>query len=101
MSISDWLDEQAAENADLSGVELPADMLYDEDPEETIFFEEINHCGILCAKNHPYASVERFGHWYYCRGQDRQAGIHSADPEWRLLTRNKALALQTAKSHIE
>jgi hypothetical protein len=45
--------------------------------------------------------VERFGDWYYSRGQDRSAGLHSAEGKWQLITRDKALALRTAKAHIE
>ena len=101
MSISDWLDEQEAANVDVSQIELPKNMAYDEDPDETLYFEQINPCGLLCTKNHPFSTVERFGHWYYSRGQDKKAGIHSSEMKWRLFTRDKDLALQTAKAHIE
>ena len=47
------------------------------------------------------STVERFGHWYYCRGQDKKAGIHATGMEWWFFTRNKDLAVKTAKSHIE
>ena len=101
MKISDWLDEKEAENVDVSQIELPRNMSYDEDPDETIFFKEINPCGLLCTENHPYSTVERFGHWYYCRGQGKKAGIHSSKMKWRMFTRDKNMALQTAKEHIE
>jgi len=39
MKISDWLDEKEAENVDVSQIELPRNMSYDEDPDETIFFQ--------------------------------------------------------------
>ncbi len=26
---------------------------------------------MFCTGNHPFATVERFGHWYYSRGQDK------------------------------
>ncbi|MDD5759755.1 MAG: hypothetical protein PHI06_11825, partial [Desulfobulbaceae bacterium] len=74
MKISAWLDEKEAENVDVSQIELPTGMHYDEIPDETIFFEEINSCGLLCTDNHPFSTVERFGHWYYSRGQDKKAG---------------------------
>jgi hypothetical protein len=45
--------------------------------------------------------VERFGHWYLSRGQDKKAGIHSSEMMWKLFTRDKNLALQTAKMRIE
>ena len=101
MTISDWLDEQEAANVDVSQIELPKNMAYDEDPEETIYFKQIKPCGLLCTKNHPFSTVERFGHWYYSRGQDKEAGIHSSEMKWRLFTKDKELALQTAKEHIE
>jgi hypothetical protein len=101
MNISNWLDEKEAENLDVSQIELPEDLSYDDVPDETIFFKEINPCGILCTDNHPFATVERFGHWYYSRGRDKGAGIHSSGKEWRVFTKDRALAIQTAKSHID
>jgi len=101
MKISDWLDEKEKENMDVSQIALPADMSFDEAPDETIFFKEIKPCGILCTENHPFATVERFGNWYYSRGQDKKAGIHSSEMKWRLFTRDKEIALQTAKARIE
>lgn len=101
MKISDWLDEKEAENVDVSQITLPRNMSYDEDPDETIFFKVINPCGLFCTENHPFATVERFGHWYYSRGQDKNAGIHSSEMKWRLFTKDKDIALQTAKAHIE
>jgi hypothetical protein len=101
MKISDWLDEKEAENVDVSQITLPANMSYDEDPDETIFFKDINPCGLFCTENHPFATVERFGHWYFSRGQDKKAGIHSSEMMWRLFTKDKNIALQTAKAHIE
>ncbi|MEW6053919.1 MAG: hypothetical protein AB1552_09055 [Nitrospirota bacterium] len=100
MTIAEWLDEKEAEGIDVSQIELPADLTFDEAPEETIFFEEMNPCGFLCQGNHPFSTVERFGHWYLARGQDRKAGIHATGMEWRLLTKDKDLALRTAKSRI-
>lgn len=101
MKISDWLDEKEKENIDLSQIEIPMNMAYDEDPDETIFFKEFNPCGLFCTQNHPFATVERFGHWYYARGQDKNAGIHSSEMKWRLFTKDKDVALQTARAHIE
>jgi hypothetical protein len=101
--ISDWLDQKEAEGVDVSQIVLPDDLSYEEDPDETIYYKEINPCGILCKGNHPFSTVERFGHWYFSRGQDKRAGIHSSDTQWhwRLFTRDKALAVETARSHIE
>ena len=101
MKISDWLDEKEAENVDVTQIELPADMSFDEGPDETLFFEEFKPCGLFCTENHPFSTVERFGHWYYSRGQDKKAGIHSSKMKWRMFTKDKNLALQTAKTHIE
>ena len=101
MKISDWLDEKNAENVDVSQIVLPTNMSYDEDPDETIFYKEINPCGLFCTENHPFATVERFGHWYYCRGQDKKAGIHSSKMKWRLFVKDKETALQAATARIE
>jgi len=101
MKISDWLDKKAAEGIDVSQIALPEDLLYDEDPDETIFFREINPDGVLSIIKHPFSTVERFGDWYYCRGRDKVSGTHLSGKEWRLFTKDKDLALTTAKSHIE
>ncbi len=101
MNISDWLDQKEAENIDVSEIELPKNMSYDDDPDETIYYKEINPCGLFCTENHPFATVENFGHWYLARGQDKKAGIHSSAMKWKLFTRDKELALQTAKDRIE
>ena len=101
MKISDWLDKEETKGLDVSQIVLPDDLSYDEVPDETIFFEEINPDGILSTADHPFSTVERFGQWYYCRGRDKAAGIHSSGKEWRLFTKDKDFALKTAKSHIE
>jgi hypothetical protein len=101
MRVADWLDQQEAEKVDVSQIELPADLLYEDQPDETIFLEEINPCGIFCRENHPFSTVERFGNWYCSRGQDKSAGLHSPEGKWQLITRDKTLALGTAKAHIE
>ena len=55
MKISEWLDEKEADGFDLSHLTLPEELSYDEPPDETIFFEEFNPCGILCTKDHPFS----------------------------------------------
>jgi hypothetical protein len=100
MKIAEWLEVKVAEGIDVSHIALPDDLAYDELPDETIFFEEINPCGIFCTENHPFSTVERFGDWFYCRGQDRAAGIHSSRLHWQLFTKDRDLALMTARSHI-
>ncbi len=101
MKISDWLDEKEAENVDVSKVELPKNMLYQEDPDETIFYKEIRPCGLFCTEKHPFATVERYGHWYYCRGRDKGTTIHSEMMEWSMFTKDKEFALKTARERIE
>jgi hypothetical protein len=101
MKLSQWLDEKEKENVDVSHISLPTEISYDLAPDETVFFEEVNPCGILCTKNHPYSKVERYGHWYFCKGQEKKAGIHSSKMKWRLFTKDKNLAIQTAKAHLE
>jgi hypothetical protein len=101
MKISQWLDDQEKEGVDVSHIALPQDLSHDEDPDETLYFKEIRPCSILCTGNHPFSTVERYGHWYYCRGQDKKAGIHASVMYWSLFTRDKDFALSTAKSHIE
>jgi len=95
------LDGKEAEHLDVSRIELPEELSYDNTPDETIFFEEINPHGILCTESHPFATVERFGNWYYSRGRAKEAGSHTTKPEWRFFTRDKDLAVRTAKSHLE
>ena len=101
MTISDWLDQQEEEQGDVSEIEIPLGMLIDEEPDKTEFYQTYNPCGFFCAKNHPYAKVERYGHWYVCQGQDRKAGIHSDKMKWRLVTRDRDLALRTARERME
>lgn len=100
MKISDWLDEKVEANIDVSHITLPRNMAYDEDPEETLFFKELKPCGLFCTENHPFSTVERYGHWYLSRGQDKKAGIHSSTKNWRMFTKDKAIALQTAQARI-
>lgn len=101
MTISEWLDEQQTTGLDVAQMDLPRDMAYDEDPDETIFFRQICPCGVMCVGNHPFSTVERFGHWYRARGQDKAAKLHSNELQWQLLTKNRDLALSTARAHIE
>lgn len=101
MHISDWLDNEETKGVDVSQITLPDDMSYDEVPDETIFFKEINPCGILCPNTHPFSTVERFGRWYFCRGQNKEDSIHSSGIEWKFFTRDRDLAIKTAKSHIK
>lgn len=101
MKISEWLNRKEKAGVDVAQIELPKDLAYDRNPDETVFFEEFNPCGVLCNKNHPFSKVERFGPWYVCKGQDKKAGVHSSEMKWRLITKDKDLAVQTAKSRIE
>ena len=98
MKISEWLDEQEAEDIDVSEYVLPEDLSYDDGPDETIFSRN-REVGILCTENHPF-TVERFGNWYRAEGQDKEAGIHSSERRWSLFSRDKDLVVRTAKLHI-
>jgi hypothetical protein len=100
MKISDWLDEKMAEGMDVTRVTMPPEMSYDQSPDEMVYFKEHKPCGYFCAQNHPFSKVERFGNWYACKGQDRKAGIHCSDMTWHLFTKDKQLALKTAKAHM-
>jgi hypothetical protein len=100
MAISGWLDEKEAENLDVSQISLPEELSYDEAPDETIYFEEINPDGMLSTVDHPFSTVERFGHWYCSRGRGKETGIHASGMEWRFFTRDKDVAIKTAKLHI-
>ena len=101
MKISEWLDDKEKNSVDVSHIVLPNELSYEEDLDETLYFKEIRPCSILCTGNHPFSTVKRFGHWYYCRGQDKKAGIHAPGMNWWLFTKDKDLALKTAKSRIE
>jgi hypothetical protein len=101
MNISKWLDKKEAAGVDVSHIVLPDELASDEAPAETIFFKEIRTCSILCAGSHPFSTVERFGHWYYSRGREKENGPHTTKPQWWLFTKDKDLAIKTAKAHIE
>jgi len=100
-NISKLLDEKAGDVTDLSHLDLPHVQPFAQPPDETIFFAEFNPCSMFCDGNHPFSTVERYGHWYYCHGQDRKAGIHSSRMRWHMFTRDKALALKIAKAHLQ
>lgn len=101
MRISRWLDEKESQGIDVSHIELPEDLENSEAPDETIFFKEIRNCSILCAGDHPFSTVERFGRWFCSRGREKDTGPHTAKPQWRLFTRDRQLAVKTAQAHIE
>ena len=101
MRISKWLDKKDAEGIDVSHIELPEELANEEDPAETVYFKEIRPCTILCTGSHPFATVERFGRWYYARGRDKADGPHTTKKPWWLFTRDISLAVQSAKEHIE
>ncbi|HCY83530.1 MAG TPA: hypothetical protein DHV36_00170 [Desulfobacteraceae bacterium] len=101
MKISEWLDDQQANGKDTAHIELPRGMLHDDDPDEMVFFEEYKPCGYFCAENHPFSSVVRFGHWFYCKGQKKAAGIHSEKMTWHLFTKDRDTALKTARENME
>ena len=100
MTLAEWLDQKAEEGVDLAGLSLPQEILYDAEADERLYFAEENPCGVFCRENHPYASVERYGHWYHAHGQAREAGVHSDRLTWQLFTKNRSEALQAARSRM-
>jgi hypothetical protein len=53
---------------------------------------------------HSFSTVERFGHWYFCRGRNKATGIHSSGMEWKLFTKEKdkiAVYLNLKKEEAE
>lgn len=102
MGIATWLDEKAEQGIDVSVISVPDEVALNDQPDETIFFQEIrNQCGVLCTRNHPFATVERYGHWYHSRGRDKDKGPHTGKPPWWLFTKDKELAILTAQQHLE
>ncbi|MFO7569043.1 MAG: hypothetical protein R6W75_04525 [Smithellaceae bacterium] len=101
MTIAKWLDEQEEKGRDVSHIQLPDDLAFGGEPDETLYFKEIRPCSILCTGSHPFATVERFGHWFYSRGRDKDKGPHTSLPMWWLFTKERDLAIQTAIAHIE
>lgn len=100
MNVAEWLDTREAEGIDVTHIALPDDLAFDAVPDETIYFKEIRTCSILCTGSHPFATVERFEHWYYCRGRDRETGRHTTKKQWWMFTKDRDLAIRTAQSHI-
>jgi len=100
VKVSEWLDEKAAEGVDVSRIELPDELANVEVPDETLFFREYRPCSILCTRDHAFATVERFDHWYLSRGREKGTDPHSPGPTWWLFTKDRELALQTAREHI-
>jgi len=101
MNISEWLDNMEARGVDVSHIILPEHLANEDEPDEALYFKEIRTCSVLCTGNHPFATVERFGNWYISRGRDKEAGPHTTRPPWWFITRDKGLAVKTARSHIE
>lgn len=101
MTISEWLDKKEAQCIDVSHIIVPEDLASDEEPDETIYFKEVRPCSVLCTGTHPFATVERFGHWYYSRGREKEKGPHTTKPQWWFFTKDKDLAVGTARGHIE
>jgi hypothetical protein len=101
MRISKWLDKKETEGINVSQIVLPDDLIHDEVPAETIYFNEIRSCSIFCTGSHPFATVERYGHWFYCRGRDKETGPHTTKQQWWLFTKDMDMAIKTAREHIE
>ena len=101
MNVAEWLDSLEEQGQDVSRIALPEDLARSSDPDETVFFKEIRPCSVLCTGSHAFATVERFGHWYYSRGRDKEKGPHTTRPPWWLFTRDRDQAVQAARMHIE
>jgi len=101
MNISKWLDKKEVDGFDVSQIVLPADSANDEAPDETIYFKEINMCGVLYSGNHPFSTVERFGHWYYSWGRDKEHCRNITQPQLWIFTKDQELAIKTEKDHIK
>ncbi|MCK9274787.1 MAG: hypothetical protein M0P57_06830 [Syntrophales bacterium] len=99
-AIAEWLDEQERQGLDITELSVPEEMIHDEEADETLFFQEIRPCSVLCTRNHPFAAVKRFDHWYYSYGREKENGPHTGKPIWQFFTKDKDLALKTAKMHI-
>jgi hypothetical protein len=84
---------------DVSEIDPPADLLYDDRPDETIYFDEINSCGILYRTITPFPPSSGSA-MVLCPGQDRNAGLHSAERN-EAVHQGQIVALSTAKAHIE
>lgn len=101
MTISKWLDQKEAEGVDVSHLSIPDEMTRNEEPDETLYFKEVRPCSILCTRNHPFATVERYGKWYLARGRQKDRGPHTNKPPWSFITKDLDLAVKTARSMIE
>ena len=101
MTIPEWLDSQEATGKDVAHIVLPDELSREEDPEETIFYNEIRECSILCDGDHPFATVERYGNWYLSRGRKKDNGPHTSQPQWWMFTKDRDLAVRTAQMHME
>ena len=55
-------------------------MSYDEDPDETIYFKEINPCGILCEGKHPVLPLTVLATGFMAEGRIKMPG--SILQEW-------------------
>lgn len=101
MKVAEWLDKQQAAGVAIADLEIPQEILVNDDPDEIIYYQEINECGLFCQENHPYAKVERYDSWYHAKGQDKRAGKHSDKMMWDMVTKDKTEALRVAREHIE
>ena len=101
MNISEWLDKKEAEGIDLSQIELPDDLLYDASPDEVVFFSGGATLQHPLLEKSPFFYRRALRALVLLQGPGQEAGIHATGMEWRFFTKNKDLALKTAKSHIE
>ena len=101
MKISDWLDEKEA-GAQMYRNGIPKEMSYDEGAlQMKLFISKQDRVRLLCTENHALFYGEHFGHWCYCRGQDKKAGIHSSEIRSGLFTKDKDVRIPNCETHIK
>lgn len=101
MKVIEWLNVNVSEGDDITPLHIPHHLLVNDDPDEILYYKEVNECGLFCQENHPFAKVERYGHWYRIFGQDKRASKHSDEMTFDVVTKDKVKALQMAQNHIE
>jgi hypothetical protein len=99
MKISDWLDEKEAEKLDVSQIALPDDLSYDKVPDETIFLRRLIFAGFSVQAIIPFLRSSALDTGIIVEVETRRPAF--TRQEWRFFTKDRDLAIKTAKSHIE
>ena len=101
MNISDWLDRKVAEGIDVqprSHCLTICRMTLS--PTRSYFFRFCSPA-VSSAQKSPLFHGRALRALVSCRGQDKKAGVHATGMEWTFFTKDKDLAVKTAKSRIE